>query len=67
MPGTDGTGPTGKGPMTGRGSGRCIVPLNTREEELNYLKNREKVLKEELESVETRLRVLAAGACRREK
>ena len=28
MPGFDGTGPTGQGPMTGRGRGYCIVPLN---------------------------------------
>ena len=48
MPKFDGTGPTGKGPMTGRGSGKCIIPLNTTEEELNYLKNQEKVLREQL-------------------
>jgi hypothetical protein len=27
MPGFDGTGPLGLGPMTGRGRGYCIVPL----------------------------------------
>ncbi|MCM8900248.1 DUF5320 domain-containing protein [Caldicoprobacter algeriensis] len=28
MPGFDGTGPLGQGPMTGRGRGYCVVPLN---------------------------------------
>ncbi len=27
MPGFDGTGPMGQGPMTGRGMGYCAVPL----------------------------------------
>ncbi len=26
MPGFDGTGPLGQGPMTGRGQGMCVVP-----------------------------------------
>ncbi len=25
----DGTGPQGKGPMTGRGMGNCVVPIKT--------------------------------------
>jgi hypothetical protein len=29
MPGFDGTGPAGMGPMTGRGRGYCVVPLNS--------------------------------------
>ncbi|MBM7582719.1 hypothetical protein JOD02_001576 [Caldicoprobacter guelmensis] len=28
MPGFDGTGPLGQGPMTGGGRGYCVVPLN---------------------------------------
>ena len=28
MPGFDGTGPQGQGPMTGRGEGYCAVPLD---------------------------------------
>lgn len=28
MPGGDGTGPMGKGPGTGAGSGRCVSPAN---------------------------------------
>ncbi len=58
MPNKDGTGPRGKGPLTGRGSGRCILPLNTPDEELDYLKNREKVLREQLKHVESRVRGL---------
>ena len=27
MPGGDGTGPMGRGPMTGRGMGECVVKL----------------------------------------
>jgi len=28
MPGFDGTGPNGQGPMTGRGEGYCAIPLD---------------------------------------
>jgi hypothetical protein len=58
MPKKDYTGPTGNGPMTGRCRGRCILPLNTPDEELNYLRNRKKGLKEQLQEVETRLKEL---------
>jgi hypothetical protein len=30
MPGFDGTGPTGVGPLTGRGRGFCISPISRR-------------------------------------
>lgn len=55
MPKFDGTGPTGKGPMTGKGGGSCIIPLNTNEQELEYLKNREEALKKELRKTESRI------------
>lgn len=64
MPKKDGTGPSGKGPMTGRGSGKCVIPLNTTEEEVNYLRNQEKVLREQLQLVQSRLRVLEESMCR---
>lgn len=67
MPKKDGTGPGGMGPMTGRGSGKCIIPLNTTQQELNYLKNREQVLRDQLQNVETRVKVLEALACRSER
>jgi hypothetical protein len=58
MPNKDGTGPIGKGPLTGRGSGHCILPLNTTEEELSFLKNQKKVLREQLRHVEAQVRAL---------
>jgi len=30
MPRYDGTGPRGQGPMTGRGGGYCVVPMDQR-------------------------------------
>lgn len=67
MPNKDGTGPTGKGPMTGRGNGYCIIPINNTQEELNFLKNREKALKEELQNIENRLSEQRAATYRRTK
>jgi len=32
MPGNDGTGPDGKGPMTGRGKGKCNSSKNINNE-----------------------------------
>jgi mevalonate kinase len=58
MPKLNGTGPTGKGPMTGKGGGSCIIPLNTKEQEIDYLKNREKALKLELAKTEKRINKL---------
>ena len=55
MPKEDGTGPKGKGPMTGYGSGKCIIPLNTPEEELNYLKNQAQILQKELKTITSRI------------
>ncbi len=66
MPIKDGTGPSGKGPMTGHGSGKCIIPLNTKKEEMTFLKNQEKVLKEQLGQIESRIAVLKAPS-RKEK
>jgi Family of unknown function (DUF5320) len=58
MPRFDGTGPEGKGPMTGRGSGYCALPLKTKEQELQFLKNQERVLKQELHSIRTMIKNL---------
>ena len=55
MPGFNGTGPRGTGPMTGRGMGYCVIPLSTQEQELDFLKNRAQALREELEQIETRI------------
>jgi len=58
MPGFNGTGPRGIGPMTGRGMGYCVIPLSTREEELDYLKKRAQVMRGELKQIEVRIRKL---------
>jgi Family of unknown function (DUF5320) len=52
MPGLDGTGPNGMGPMTGRGMGYCIIPISTCDEELIYLKKRVEVLSRQLKQSE---------------
>jgi hypothetical protein len=55
MPNRDGTGPRGRGEMTGSARGRCVVPLNCREEEVSYLKNRAEALQRELAEIQARL------------
>ena len=60
MPKLDGTGPNGKGPISGRGSGYCIIPLNTTEQELEFLKNQERVLRRQLKHIGTRIKSLNA-------
>jgi len=62
MPNYDGSGPRGKGAMTGRGLGYCIVPIGTAEEELEYLRKREEALREELEWVRDRIKKLEEPA-----
>ena len=66
MPKFDGLGPKGKGPMTGRGSGYCVIPLNTPEEELEFLKNQEQALKKQLKHVTTRIRRIENNASQKE-
>jgi hypothetical protein len=56
MPERDGTGPKGKGPMTGRGSGQCVIPLNTAEEEFEFLQNQERALRKQLRHVGSRMK-----------
>ena len=58
MPGFDGTGPRGIGPMTGRGRGYCVMPLNAPEQELDFLNNQVQVLRTQLEQIETRIKEL---------
>jgi len=56
MPNYDGTGPGGKGPMTGHGRGYCVISLNSSEQELNFLKNQEKALAQQLKVIRTRIK-----------
>ena len=58
MPKFDGTGPNGKGPMTGRGSGYCAIPLNTTDQELEFLRNQEQALRKQLKHVINRIKAL---------
>ena len=60
MPGFNGTGPRGIGPVTGRGMGYCVIPLSTQDQELDFLKNRAQALREELGQIKTRIRGLEA-------
>jgi len=53
MPGFDGTGPNGKGSMTGDCRGYCIVPLDTPKQDLVSLKKQAQNIKEQLEQIET--------------
>jgi len=78
MPGGDGTGPTGQGPITGRGLGFCgrgmrrvytrgfgrrsfnrrmFQPTNKEdlEQELNYISEKENLLREEKETIRKRI------------
>ena len=55
MPNYDGTGPDGKGPMTGFGRGYCVIPISSSEQELNLLKNQAHVLREQLKQIRTRI------------
>lgn len=66
MPKLDGTGPGGNGPMTGRGGGYCIIPLNTTEQELKFLKNQEQALNRQLKHVGNRIRHIESQIAQKE-
>ena len=66
MPKFDGLGPKGKGPMTGRGSGYCVIPINTPEEELRFLKNQEQALKKQLKHITARITRIENNASQKE-
>ncbi len=55
MPNYDGTGPEGKGPMTGFGRGYCVIPISSSEQELNLLGSQAHVLREQLKQIRTRI------------
>lgn len=60
MPALDGTGPRGKGSMTGGARGCCVIPLSNPEQELAFLRNRAKALRGQLDQIEARMRELKA-------
>jgi hypothetical protein len=56
MPNYDGTGPYGKGPMTGFGRGYCVIPISSAEQELNLLRNQAHVLQAQLKQIRNRIK-----------
>jgi hypothetical protein len=56
MPNYDGTGPDGKGPMTGFGRGYCVIPISSSEQELELLRNQEHVLQAQLRQIRNRIK-----------
>jgi hypothetical protein len=55
MPNFDGTGPEGKGPMTGLSRGYCVIPLTSSKKELDFLKQQETVLEAQLKQIRSRM------------
>jgi hypothetical protein len=66
MPKFNGSGPNGKGPMTGRCSGYCVIPINTTEEEIGFLRNQEQALKKRLKHVKTRIKRIEVSTSQKE-
>jgi len=58
MPGFNGTGPRGMGPMTGGARGYCAVPLSTPQTGLDSLQYQMQALKAQLEQIEARIEYL---------
>jgi hypothetical protein len=56
MPNFDGSGPRGKGPMTGCGWGYCVLPISTPEQELVFLKSQARALQAQLKQVRARIK-----------
>ena len=55
MPNYDGTGPEGKGPMTGFGRGYCVIPITNSEQELELMRNQARLLQAQLKQTGTRI------------
>ena len=62
MPEQDRKGPEGRGPITGCSGGFCGVPLNTPDQEIEYLKNQEQALKKRLSYIRSRTRLMEIKA-----
>ncbi len=56
MPNYDGTGPYGKGPMTGFGRGYCVIPITNSEQELELMRNQARVLQAQLKQIKNRIK-----------
>jgi hypothetical protein len=58
MPNRDGTGPEGKGPMTGRGMGDCVIPITSSKQELDLLLNQVQLLQAQLDKTRAKIKAL---------
>ena len=58
MPNYDGTGPEGKGPMTGFGRGYCVIPISSLEQELEFLKHQKNALEAQLKQIRNRIKAV---------
>jgi hypothetical protein len=58
MPNRDGTGPEGKGPMTGRGMGNCVIRITSSKQELDFLVNQVQLLQAQLEKTRARIKAI---------
>jgi hypothetical protein len=58
MPSLDGTGPRGKGPLTGYGRGNCVISITSSEQELDFLTNQAQILQAQLKQIRARLKRL---------
>jgi hypothetical protein len=58
MPNRDGTGPEGKGPMTGRGMGNCVIRITSSKQELDLLVNQVQLLQVQLEKTRARIKAI---------
>ncbi|MFC1924529.1 DUF5320 domain-containing protein [Chloroflexota bacterium] len=61
MPGFDGRGPRGMGPIAGGGRGFCAVPLSVSGTELDFLTNQMNNLKAQLRQIEARIKDLTSA------
>jgi len=77
MPGFNGTGPRGMGPMTGRGMGYCVVRLpeprymppatctdSDLKSRLSYLKEQARLMREQIEQIEKSIKTLEGNVTR---
>lgn len=55
MPGFDGTGPRGMGPMTGEARSACSAPESTSRTEMGFFKNELDSLKAQMMRIEARI------------
>jgi hypothetical protein len=58
MPNRDGTGPEGKGPLTGRGMGDCVIQITSSRQELDFLVNQVQLLQAQIEKSRAKIKAI---------